>query len=176
MRWQDATQQFDEMVGRIYNLNRAERHCLSVLWHGPLAPSVIAREIGLAPASVTALVDRLEARGWVVRRPDPDDRRKTQIAITDQTAAMARQVYRPVAQAGAARLRTYSDAELRAIMKFLSDALAIQEEATAHLSERAEAGGPMPSADLKMPAETPRPGGSGKTSPVLGSTRRRARR
>lgn len=129
MRWQEATQRFDEAVGRLYGLNAAERHCLSLLWRGPLPPGVIAREIGLTPPSVTALVDRLEKRGFVTRRPDPDDRRKLQIAITDQTVRMTEKAYIPTAQAGERRLRTYSDEELEAVVKFTADAVAVQEEA-----------------------------------------------
>lgn len=139
MRWQDATEAFDETVGALYSLNAAERHCLSLLWQGPLPPGVIAREIGLTPPSVTALVDRLEKRGFVRREPDPEDRRKIRIVVTRQTEAMTKQTYLPLAAKGRELLECYSDAELAVIARFCTEALAVQEEATRQLRSRAQA-------------------------------------
>jgi len=59
VRWQDATQKYDEAVGEIYGLSAAERLCLSFLWPGPQTASAIARETRLTPAAVTSLIDRL---------------------------------------------------------------------------------------------------------------------
>src|SRR6478736_6707942 len=74
VRWQDATQKYDEAVGEIYGLGPAERLCLSFLWPGPQTASAIARETRLTPAAVTSLIDRLESRGYVRRTPDSNDR------------------------------------------------------------------------------------------------------
>ena len=139
MRWQDATERFDERVGELYALGAAERHCLGLLWRGPQPGSVIAKEIGLVPASVTALVDRLERRGYVQRRSDSSDRRKVLIALTDKSDALIRETYLPLAAAGRRKLSNYSDSELAAIMKFLQDALKIQERAILTLSKNAAA-------------------------------------
>lgn len=51
----------------------------------------------LAPGSVTALVDRLERRGWVLRHRGYKDRRKTHVAVTNMMKSMARETYVPVA-------------------------------------------------------------------------------
>src|SRR3569833_1561798 len=80
VRLQDATQRYDEAVGEVYGLGPAERLCLSFLLEGPQTASAIARHTRLTPAAVTALIDRLEKRGFVRRRPDPDDRRKVMVA------------------------------------------------------------------------------------------------
>jgi hypothetical protein len=65
---QDATETFDETVGRLNDLNSADRRCLSFVSQGLQTASAIAKETALTPAAVTALIDRLETRGWVVGR------------------------------------------------------------------------------------------------------------
>lgn len=46
----------------------------------------IARQLNVAPTVVTGLVDRLESRGMLSRQPDPTDRRKIRLVLTDQGA------------------------------------------------------------------------------------------
>src|ERR1700755_3561286 len=85
VRWQDATQKYDEAVGEIYALSAPERLCLSFLWPDPQTASAIARHIRLTPAAVTALIDRLEKRGFVRRLLDPGDRRKVLVEGAEET-------------------------------------------------------------------------------------------
>jgi DNA-binding MarR family transcriptional regulator len=136
MRWQDATQRFDETMGEIYDLNAAERHCLSFLWPDPQAASAIAREVRLTPAAVTALIDRLERRGFVRREADPNDRRRVLVRATDKTAKLTAEVYQPIGRAGEELLATYSTAELEIIDKFAREALALQLRMTDELIAR----------------------------------------
>ena len=50
---------------------------------GPTRQSVLAADLGLAPHSITDIVDALERRGLAERRPDATDRRAKLVAITD---------------------------------------------------------------------------------------------
>ncbi len=43
----------------------------------------LSDHIGLHPSDMVALLDDLEARGWVVRSRDPDDRRRHALALTE---------------------------------------------------------------------------------------------
>lgn len=52
--------------------------------HGEMRLSELAEHLHIAPRSATEVVDGLEQRGLVERRPDPNDRRATLIALTDQ--------------------------------------------------------------------------------------------
>jgi DNA-binding MarR family transcriptional regulator len=135
VRWQDATQKYDEAVGRIYDLNVSERLCLSFLWPGPQTASAIARQIGLTPAAVTALIDRLEKRGFVQRKADPSDRRKVLVEAAEQALRVTEEAYLPLGVEGAKMLEKYSDAELNSVGAVLADALALQERMTALLRE-----------------------------------------
>ena len=58
---------------------------LEVLLHkGPMPISEIGEKVLLANASMTAAVDRLEKRGFVVRQNSPTDRRSKIVALTDE--------------------------------------------------------------------------------------------
>ncbi len=50
---------------------------------GARGPVEIAHELGVTSAAVSGIVDRLEDRGHVTRRPHDTDRRRTQVVITD---------------------------------------------------------------------------------------------
>ena len=133
VRWQDATQKYDEAVGEIYGLSAAERLCLSFLWPNPQTASAIARHIRLTPAAVTSLIDRLEKRGYVRRKPDPDDRRKVMVEAAEEAQKVTIAAYLPLRDAGATALAKYTEAELRTVARVLADSLGIQEEATRQL-------------------------------------------
>ncbi len=49
----------------------------------PDAANRLAANLHVRPPSLTALVDGMEARGFVDRSTDPDDRRKVRIVITE---------------------------------------------------------------------------------------------
>jgi DNA-binding MarR family transcriptional regulator len=49
---------------------------------GPTTQTRLADRLGIGRAAIGSVVDRLEARDLVERRPDPDDRRVWQVAIT----------------------------------------------------------------------------------------------
>jgi DNA-binding MarR family transcriptional regulator len=130
VRFQDATQKHDEAVGEVYGLGPAERLSLSFLWSGPKTASAIAKHTRLTPAAVTALIDRLETRGFVRRLPDPDDRRKVLVEAAEQTRKVTEEAYAPLQVAGEKSLSKYTEAELRLFARMLEDSLAIQEEMT----------------------------------------------
>ena len=50
---------------------------------GPTRQNVLATDLGLAPHTITDIVDALERVGMAERRPDPTDRRAKLVAITD---------------------------------------------------------------------------------------------
>lgn len=136
VRWQDATQKYDEAVGEFYGLSSTERLCLSFLWAGPQTASAVAREIRLTPAAITSLVDRLEARHFVCRKLDPNDRRKVLVEMAEEGERVTREAYFPIGTAGAALLTKYTEAELRVVYDVLEKSMAIQVRATDELVTR----------------------------------------
>ena len=57
---------------------------LALLAGGPAASSWLADRLTVSPPSVTAVVDGLVARDLVVRIPDPSDRRRLNLELTDE--------------------------------------------------------------------------------------------
>jgi DNA-binding MarR family transcriptional regulator len=57
--------------------------------HGVLRMSELSDHLRIAARSTTEVVDALETRGLVDRRPDPDDRRATLVEVTEHGASIA---------------------------------------------------------------------------------------
>src|SRR6202789_3628965 len=71
----------DEMSG--CGLSLARTKVLTRLKEdGPTRQNVLATYFGMAPHSITDIVDALERQGLAERRPDPTDRRAKLVAIT----------------------------------------------------------------------------------------------
>jgi DNA-binding MarR family transcriptional regulator len=140
MHWQDATQDFDEAVGKRLDLNLAERRCLSFLHDGPQPAGAIAGATALTPAAVTSLIDRLEARGYVARNRSTEDRRKVMVEMTHKARQAAARYYGPIAVEGAQFIASFSNEELTAVERFLTGAIDLQERRLAelHAEEAAE--------------------------------------
>ena len=133
MQWQDATQAYDEAVGTRLGLNMAERHCIGLLYGGPQSAGAIAGATGLTPAAVTALIDRLEARGLLTRTRSLEDRRKVVIEATEATRELSARYYGAIAREGEKVIATFSDAELATISRFVNAALDLQRDQLARL-------------------------------------------
>jgi len=133
MQWQDATQAYDEAVGARLGLNMAERHCIGLLYGGPQSAGAVATATGLTPAAVTALIDRLEARGLLTRTRSLEDRRKVVIEATEATRDLSERYYGAIAREGEKVIATFSDAELATISRFVQAALDLQRAQLARL-------------------------------------------
>jgi DNA-binding MarR family transcriptional regulator len=133
VRWQEATQRYDEEVGAIFQLGPAERLCLSFLTSGPQTSGAIARATRLTPAAVTSLIDRLEARNFVRRQPDPRDRRKVMVEAAEATFTLIKRAYEPMATEGAAALGKRTVEELRFLTEVIEEVLEIQNRMTEQL-------------------------------------------
>ena len=71
-------------------LTGAQARLLSLLCLEPLPMRRLAQQLKCEPSNVTGIVDRLEARGLVERRPDPADRRVKVAAATEEGRRVAR--------------------------------------------------------------------------------------
>ncbi|OON76734.1 MarR family transcriptional regulator [Streptomyces tsukubensis] len=74
-------------------LTGAQARVLALLSVKPMPMRRIAQKLKCEPSNITGIIDRLESRGLVERRPDPDDRRVKLAAPTEEgnrTAARLR--------------------------------------------------------------------------------------
>lgn len=77
-----------------FGLSPQQHQALLVIRAEPAEATVgtVARRLMLKPQSATGLVDRLGARGLVVRRTASKDRRRTVLELTDQAKALLTQL------------------------------------------------------------------------------------
>jgi DNA-binding MarR family transcriptional regulator len=82
---------------RQFDLTPASALVLSVLadCEAPIPPNEIASRLIITRATVTGLVDSLERRDYVRRRPHPEDRRMILAEITDMGREVA-DAFRPI--------------------------------------------------------------------------------
>ncbi|MEU6771431.1 MarR family transcriptional regulator [Streptomyces sp. NPDC046759] len=80
---------YEEAAGE-HALTGPQARLLSLLSVEPLPMRKLAHKLKCEPSNVTGIVDRLESRGLVERRPDPDDRRVKVAAATDAGLGVAR--------------------------------------------------------------------------------------
>jgi DNA-binding MarR family transcriptional regulator len=101
---------------------------------GPLTPKELAQHSGLAPASVTALVDRLERKGVVQRKPHPTDRRKVLVELDEKRTDAMLPLWDYLVSATVEHCGKYSEDQLRAIIDFVTEGAAICHRATAKIT------------------------------------------
>ncbi len=132
-----AAVMFHTAVAARRGLSATEEKAIDVLMReGPMTHAALRRHTGLAAASVTDLIDRLERKGYATRSAHPDDARR--VLVT----AMTERVYADMAPLLAdwvASLEelyaTYTDEQLRTISDFMTRAAERQRTATERLPD-----------------------------------------
>ncbi|TXH99177.1 MAG: MarR family transcriptional regulator [Rhizobium sp.] len=71
------------------------------------------------PMALVRILDRMEADGWIERRPDPDDRRARQLYLTKAAAPVIDEVWRIADRARAASLAGLSAADRTQLVTLL---------------------------------------------------------
>ena len=87
----------------------------------------LAERARLSPGAMTALLDRLERRGFARRTRDTKDRRRVLVEVTPELRQMAAQLY-GTAEEGADALAAYTNEQLEFLIRFLRGNVAYQEE------------------------------------------------
>ena len=88
---QVGTRLFDRMLANsgIDSFNGAQGRILYVLWQNDeISISSLSAQTSLANTTLTAMLDRMESLGLVVRKPDPKDRRNRLIALTEKAKSL----------------------------------------------------------------------------------------
>ncbi|HNP87375.1 MAG TPA: MarR family transcriptional regulator [Kouleothrix sp.] len=97
-------------------LNVTDMECLRLLFSkGVATPSELARQTGLTSGAATAMLDRLEKAGLIVRQPNPNDRRGTLITPAASAAEKAASWFASARTAQDELISRYSEHELEII-------------------------------------------------------------
>ncbi|WP_246259457.1 MarR family transcriptional regulator [Streptomyces typhae] len=130
-----VTVMFHSAVAARQGLNATESKTLDLLMRkGPLTAKDLAAETGLAPASVTGLVDRLETKGYVRRVKHPTDKRRVLVEIRMEKMAGMAEVFADWAREVEELCADFTTAELETVIRFLDGAAERQHRAAARLS------------------------------------------
>jgi len=118
-----------QAVAERFGLNPSDLKCLDIAARGgEVTAGRIAQLTAMSTSAVTALLDRLEKRGFIERRRDAADRRRVFVTSTGRHERELRELYAPLAAAVGAVLEVYSDEELRLITGFLARLTAAGQE------------------------------------------------
>ena len=80
----------------------------------------LARELDLAPSAVSGLVQRMEALGWVHRRPCPEDGRTQRVWLRPEGQAVLPFIRQATQRINAQLTAGFTEAELATVARWLT--------------------------------------------------------
>lgn len=132
----NATVMYHSALSARMDLGMTEEKALDLLERlGPLTAGDLARHSGLAPASVSGLIDRLERKGFVRRVRDEGDRRRVIVEIDPGRVEAFAALFADFVRGLEEMYAGYGDEELAVILDFLRRVTAVQRDATARLAD-----------------------------------------
>lgn len=118
---------YSRQIASRYQLTTPQLVCLRHLRSEPCSPGELARAISLSPPTVTGILDRLEARGLIVRERHPSDKRRLVVGITDEGLQLLRAAPMPLHEKFAANLARLGNGDQLQIDKTLKQVVAMME-------------------------------------------------
>ena len=131
--YQRSNAAFDDEVGRLLRLNPTDLRCLDWLSGGRMSAGDLSSAIGLSSAATTALIDRLERRGFVRRVRGDTDRRQVLVEMTEEGARKSWDLYGPLVDEGAGLFKRFSSDELATMIGLLQAMRDLADEHCARL-------------------------------------------
>jgi DNA-binding MarR family transcriptional regulator len=123
----------------LYDVTSGQLLCLMALKErGPLTLSGIARNLFISSSTLVGIVDRLEKKGWVVRRRGTEDRRRVSISLTDPGRLLLDGAPSPLQDHLAEALKELPELEQVAIAMSLERVVELMETERGGEAERAE--------------------------------------
>jgi DNA-binding MarR family transcriptional regulator len=127
-----------QAIAEQLGLHTTDLECLDLIYlHGRVLAGELAQATGLTSGAVTALIDRLETGGYVVREGDPTDRRRRYVRIRSEAIKPIQAVYRPMQEEMIKLWSSYSPRDLRMIADFLSRSTRRSVDCVEGMSSRA---------------------------------------
>ena len=115
-----ALGRLNDSVGSAVELKGGDVELLDRLARfGPASPTDLAESLGIHPATMTGILDRLETGGWIVRERHPDDRRKVTLRVLRTRAPDLVRLYSPMNNAIGDICQEMTTDQLAAVRDFL---------------------------------------------------------
>jgi len=126
-------QELERCVQAWYDIPQPAATVLAVVEgaESPLTPTQIIERVLAPAASMTATLDLLERRGWIERRPNPQDRRSLLITITPEGQEVADRILPGIRTLERETLSGLTSKERDQLMRMLEKVLTRADEITA---------------------------------------------
>ncbi|MHC6592034.1 MarR family winged helix-turn-helix transcriptional regulator [Arthrobacter sp. C152] len=120
----EANRYVDAAGGR-KDMHRTDMNALAVIMRHTAAgstvtPGVLRRELNLSSPATTALIDRLDSSGHIVRERTGTDRRQVQLKMTPKAFQEGGAVFAPLARHMGSAMAAFSEEELETVIRFMT--------------------------------------------------------
>jgi DNA-binding MarR family transcriptional regulator len=134
--WQLDQDLFDDVLAQLAGLNRTDMRCLDIVGRdGPISAGDLAASARLTSGAVTAVLDRLEARGLVRRTRDSEDRRRVLVETTPEMERQSAEAFAEFLADAQRDSDTFTDEQLGVILDFMRRNRALLQRHTARLHD-----------------------------------------
>lgn len=117
-----------QAVAERFGLNPTDLKCLDLAAREDnLTAGRVAEVTGMSTSAVTALLDRLEKRGFIERYRDASDRRKVYVRSTGRHEEELAEIYGPLSEATNSVLQSFDVTSLDAVRDVLSQLAAVSQ-------------------------------------------------
>jgi DNA-binding MarR family transcriptional regulator len=131
---------FSQTVANSVGISSSDLECLDFLnLEGRVTAGRLAEVTGLTTGAITGVVDRLEKAGLVCRERDAGDRRKVFIRNVPENVAKIGRFYQHMQRAMLKDWERYTDAELKLLLRFMTQGYKTMLAATEELKAMVDA-------------------------------------
>lgn len=114
-----------DAAGGQKDMHRTDLNALAVIMRhtakgNVVTPGLLRKELNLSSPATTALIDRLDTSGHVVRERGGSDRRQVQLKMTPKAFSEGGAIFAPLARHMGAAMAGFSEAELETVASFLT--------------------------------------------------------
>jgi DNA-binding MarR family transcriptional regulator len=120
----EANRYVDAAGGR-KDMHRTDLNALAVIMRhtangAPVTPGLLRKELNLSSPATTALIDRLDSSGHVVRERDSADRRQVHLRMTPKAFEEGAAIFTPLSRRMSSAMANFSPAELETVTRFMT--------------------------------------------------------
>ncbi|NUP58759.1 MAG: MarR family transcriptional regulator [Pseudarthrobacter sp.] len=120
----EANRYVDAAGGR-KDMHRTDMNALAVIMRHTAAgnvvtPGVLRKELNLSSPATTALIDRLDSSGHIVRERNSTDRRQVQLKMTPKAFQEGGAIFAPLARHMGSAMAAFTEGELETVTRFMT--------------------------------------------------------
>ena len=131
-----STTLFRNAVGGKIGVNVTDMECLGLLFFKGIAtPSELSEYTGLTSGATTAMLNRMEKAGLIIRKPNPNDRRGVLIEVNKSSVQSVGPMFAEVREGQSQLTASYTSEELSVIKDFLERYTALWEQSRKKLNK-----------------------------------------